>query len=108
MSKQRTSLQNRSLHLWFQQLADALNEAGWNVQKTLRHDVEIPWNPTLIKELIYRPVMTAMTGKESTTNLDTIEPSQVYEVLNLHLGEKLGVHVEWPSEESLCAGNHES
>ena len=108
MSKQRTSLQNRSLHLWFQQLADALNAAGWNVQKTLRHDVEIPWNAALIKELIYRPVMTAMTGKESTTNLDTIEPSQVYEVLNLHLGEKLGVHVEWPSEESLCAGNHES
>lgn len=99
--KQRTIIQNRALHLWFDQVADALNAAGWNVQKTLRHDVEIPWNGTLIKELIYRPVMEAMTGKHSTTELDRIEPNKIFEVLNLHLGEKLGLHVPFPSEESL-------
>lgn len=98
--KSRTIQQNKSLHLWFQMLADALNDAGWNVQKTLRHDVEVPWNRTLVKELIYRPVMEAMTDKHSTTKLDRMEPSQIYEVLNRHLGEKLGVHVPWPCEES--------
>ena len=98
--KQRTSLQNNSLHLWFDQVAEALNAGGWNVQKTLRHDVEIPWNGTLVKELLFRIVMVAMTGKHSTTELDRLEPSQIFEVLNLHLGEKLGVFVVWPSEES--------
>ena len=41
-----------------------------------------------------------MTGKHSTTELNTVDPSEIYEVLNRHLGERLGVHVEWPSEET--------
>ena len=98
--KQRTPTQNKSLHKFFELLADSLNDAGWNVQKTLRHDVEIPWNPALVKELIWRPVQEAMTNKHSTTKLDRLEPSQIYEVLNLHLGEKLGIHVPWPCEET--------
>ena len=98
--KSRTTQQNKALHLWFQMLADALNDAGWNVQKTLRHDVEVPWNGTLVKELIYRPVMEAMTDKHSTTKLDRLEPNQIFDVLNRHLGEKLGVHVPWPCEEN--------
>lgn len=98
--KPRTPTQNKALHKFFELLADSLNDAGWNVQKTLRHDVEIPWNPTLVKELIWRPVQEAMTEKHSTTELDRMEPSQIYEVLNLHLGEKLGIHVPFPSEET--------
>lgn len=98
--KKRTIQQNRALHKWFGMVAEALNDAGYTVQKTLRHDIEIPWTPVLIKELIYRPVMEAMTEKHSTTELDRIEPSQIYEVLNLHLGEKLGIHVDFPCEET--------
>ena len=110
--KQRTKLQNRSLHKFFELLADAFNEAGLDVQKTLRHDIEIPWNETLIKELIWRPIMEAMTDKSSTTEMDTVDPSQIYEVLNRHLGEKFGLHVDWPCEESLyqnesAKGRHE-
>lgn len=98
--KRRTNLQNKALHKFFQQLADALNESGYSVAKTLRHDVEIPWNKNLCKELLWRPVQEAMTGKHSTTELNTVDPSEIYEVLNRHLGERLGVHVEWPSEET--------
>ena len=108
MHKKRTPTQNNSLHLWFDQLADALNSAGWNVQKTLRHDVEVPWSGVLIKEMIYRPVMEAMTGKHSTTELDTVEISEVFEVLNLHLGEKLGIFVPWPSESSQYGEKNEN
>ena len=96
--KRRTIQQNRALHLWFTQIAAALNDAGYSVAKTLTHDIEIPWNPTLIKELIYRPVMLAMTGNQSTTELNTKDPSEIYEVLNRHIGEKLGIHVEFPSD----------
>lgn len=42
-----------------------------------------------------------MTEKESTTDLETTEPSQIYEVLSRHLATKLGVTIPpWPSEES--------
>lgn len=134
--KQRTSQQNKALHKWFDMVADALNDAGWSVNKVLEskliralraftewmretsdswifiadkldeliinnaQTVEIPWNGTLIKELIYRPVMQAMTGHKSTTELNTVDPSEIYEVLNRHLGEKLKIHVPWPSEET--------
>ena len=98
--KRRTNLQNKALHKFFQQLADALNDSGYSVAKTLRHDVEIPWSRVTVKELLWRPVQEAMTGKHSTTELNTVDPSEIYEVLNRHLGERLGVHVEWPSEEN--------
>ncbi len=98
--KKRTSLQNRSLHLFCTQLAEVLNDAGLDVQKTLKHDIEIPWNAVLVKELIWRPVQEAMTDKESTTELDRIEPGQIYEVLNRHLGNKFGIYVPWPCEEN--------
>lgn len=97
--KRRTSQQNRALHLWFSQIAESLNDSGHSVAKTLRHDVEIPWNGTLVKELIYRPVMQAMTGNKSTTELNTKDPSEIFEVLNRHLGEKLEIHIPWPGSE---------
>ena len=96
--KKLTPAQRNALHLWFRQIAAALNDAGYSVAKTLKHDVEIPWNETLIKELIYRPVMLAMTKNQSTEELNTKDPSEIYEVLNRHLGEKLGIHVEFPSD----------
>src|SRR3990172_4513110 len=104
--KQRTIQQNKSLHLWCTMLANAFNDAGLDIQKTLRHDIEIPWSAVTVKELIYRPVMEAMTGKESTTELDRIEPSQVYEVLNRHLGEKFNLHVPWPCDETRQEEQH--
>src|SRR3990167_4894290 len=96
----RTDAQNRSLHLYFEMLAEALNDAGYSVQKTLKQDIEIPWNKTLIKELIWRPVMEAMTDKESTTELNTVEPSEIHAVLSRHLGERFGIMVDWPNEEN--------
>ena len=98
--KRRTSLQNRSLHLFCQQLADALNTAGLDMRKTLKHDIEIPWTMENVKNHLWRPIQKAMTEKHSTTEMDSAEPSQIYEVLNRHLGEKFGISVPWPCEES--------
>lgn len=56
MRKQRTYLQNRSLHLFFTELANALNEAGLDMRKTLNPDVEIPWNSQSVKEHLWRPI----------------------------------------------------
>ena len=99
--KQRTSLQNRSLHKFCQMLADVLNDAGYDMKRTLKHDVEIPWTMENVKNHLWRPIQTALTEKESTTDLDTVEPSQIHEVLSRHLASKLGVSVPpWPCEET--------
>ena len=63
----RTDLQNRSLHLWFTLLADALNEAGFDIRKTIREGLEISWTPENVKELLWRPVMKTLVLKGSTT-----------------------------------------
>lgn len=97
----RSAAQNSSLHLFCRWLSDALNEAGLSVRETLREDVEIPWTPDSVKELIWRPVQKAMIGKESTTRMNKLEPSDVYDVLMRHLGEKHGIYVAWPSVETM-------
>ena len=94
---QRTPKQNKALHKYFTLLADALNSAGLDMRKTLRNDIEIPWDEYNVKEFLWRPIQEAMTGKHSTTELTTAEPSEIYAVLDRHLGEKFGIHVSWPS-----------
>lgn len=97
----RTETQNKALHLYFTQLAEELNNAGYDMRKTLRNDIDIPWSGSTIKEYLFRPVMKAQLGKKSTTELTTKEIDQVFDVINRHLGEKLGIHVPFPSLESL-------
>ena len=96
--KSRTSLQNNSLWLFFERLSEALNAAGYDMKRTLKHDIEIPWTKQSVHDHIWVPVQEAMTGKESTTEMNTVDPSEIYEVVSRHLGEKTGVHVPWPSD----------
>lgn len=99
----RTSLQNKSLHLFFTQLADQLNEAGLDQRKVLKPGIEIPWDSRTIKEQIFRPVMKAQLGKESTTELTTKEVDQVFETLARHLANKFGITIEFPSIETIIS-----
>jgi len=96
---QRTGQQNKALHKYFATVATTLNDAGYDVVHTLRHDAEVPWNPILVKDMLWRPLQVAMVQKTSTAALDTSEIDKVYSVLNKHLGEKLAIHVPFPSDE---------
>jgi hypothetical protein len=97
----RTIRQNSALHKFYELLSVELNESGYDIRTTLKEDFEIPWTPALIKELLWRPLQKAMLRKRSTTRLTTKEIDKIYDVLNRHLGEKLGVYVAFPSEEEL-------
>lgn len=98
--KQRTLQQNKALWKYCELLAEALNGAGLDMKKTLKPDVDIPWNKDSVREHLWRPIQIAMTGKHSTTELDTVEPSQIHAVLDLHLSQKFGLTVPFPSEEN--------
>ena len=85
----------------FTQLADQLNDAGKDLQTTLKADVSVAWTPELTKALLWKPVMKAVTGKDSTKLLTTVELDKVFEILSKHLGETLGLEIQFPSIESL-------
>ena len=95
--KQRSNQQNKALHKFFTNLADELNAAGYDMKRTLKESVDIPWQASTVKDFLWRPIQSAQLQKESTTELTTREIDVVYETLNKHLGEKLGIHVPFPS-----------
>lgn len=91
MDNKRTNQQNRAMHKFFELLASDLNEAGYDMKRTLKEQIDIPWTSVTVKEYLWRPVQDAMLNKESTTELTTKEINEIYEVLMRHLGEKLGI-----------------
>lgn len=99
--KQRTTKQNRALHLYFKHLANELNDAGLDMRKTLKPSIDIPWSAKTIKEYIWRPIMKAQLGKESTTEMTTKDIDRVLQTINRYIGGKFGLIVDFPSIETL-------
>ena len=98
--KQITDLQRKSMHLYCRLLATALNDAGYDMKKLLKPEVDIPWTDVSVKEHLWRPIQKAITGKVSTTKAETKEHPYVYEVLARHMSQKFGVFVAWPCKEN--------
>lgn len=101
----RTAQQNRALHLYFNMLATALNDAGLDQRKVLKPEVDMPWSCHSVKEFLWRPIQLAVTQKESTTKLERSEVNEIFRVLHLHMVQKLSVSVEFPDRLLLDADN---
>jgi hypothetical protein len=98
--EKRTLKQNDALHLYFTLLADALNESGFDMKKTIK--VDIPWTPMTVKEYLWRPIQQTFLMKRSTTQLEKVkEIDDVYDILNRVIGERCGVHVPFPNIEDM-------
>jgi len=93
---QRTPKQNNSMHLYFQQVADHLNEQGLDMRTVLKPGIDIPWTKDTVKEFIWKPVQDKMLFKNSTTELDSDEVNDVYATIQRMLAEKHGVDVPFP------------
>lgn len=100
MEDQRTLKQNKSLHKFFTILSDQLNTAGLEMKTVLKPDYKIWWTPESIKENIWKPLQKAMLEKESTTELETKDVDRVFKQLQQMFGEKFGLELEFPSEET--------
>lgn len=100
--KTRTNTQNNALHLYFALLAEALDEAGYDLRSVIKEGIPIRITPFAVKEYIWRPTQKAMLGKESTTKLTRgQEIDLVYDVINRAVGERFGIHVPFPCMDSL-------
>jgi len=95
----RTTDQNSALHLYFRWLAEALQEKDFDFRDLT---VEIPANEHMVKEYMFKPIISAMYGKDSTTKLEKNEVSQAYDVLHRALVDKLGVSVPFPNKDDLA------
>ncbi len=97
----RTLTQNAALHKGFGLIAEQFDARGIDFKQYLEvveKRLDVPVTPYIVKEYMYRPVMKAMTGNESTTEQDTVEPSAVWEAMMKFLCETFEIeYVEFPS-----------
>ena len=84
------------MHLWFRQMAEHLNDAGYHNKHPFNDEVEVPFTEGLVKEMLYKPIIKAMYQKTSTTKLTGRELSEAAEVLVRWLSEKKGIYVPFP------------
>lgn len=90
----RSNLQNAALHKLFSIMADELNDAGLDMKvvfkKMAEEGVDVPWDKDSIKQGIWRPIQTSLTGKASTTEISRVEPSAVYDVMARFFADRFG------------------
>ena len=96
-SQSRSISQNKALYLWFRLEAEALNDAGFDMKKTIRQDIDIPWTPESVKLYLWKPVMEAMFQKSSTAKLESGEINKIFDVITREIGGRTGVYCEFPS-----------
>jgi len=83
-------------------LAAELNAKGHSVKLVLdkmQTGAEVPWTESAVHDLLWKRMQKGMTGKESSTELDTVEPSDVHQTLMHWLIENLEEidYIDFPS-----------
>ena len=91
---QRTPLQNKALHKYFQMVADDMNAAGYDAQQVI--SLPISLTGAIVKDQIFKPIMTAMQEKDSTTELETGDVDKVVQVMQRALAEKFTITTPFP------------
>lgn len=90
-----TPTQRASLHRWFEMLAEVLNSGGFDqtvfFKEYARPGLSAPWSKDSVKSVFYKPTLEAMTGKRSTEEMNTVEPSEICLIIGKTLSERLGI-----------------
>jgi len=97
----RTPKQNASIRVFDRLLADELNAKGHTVKFVLdkmKTGSDLEWTPTAVHDLIWLTMQKAITGKESSTELDTLQPSYIHKTLMAWMVENMEIdYIDWPS-----------
>lgn len=99
--KQRTIQQNRALYKFFELLAKALNDSGYDMRKVLKPTYNLPWTKETVHDHIWIPFQEAMYKTNSTTFLRKQEQiDKLHETIMRELGEKFGIeYLPFPVDE---------
>ena len=102
IARKRSKSQNSSMWLWLTQVATILNDAGIDMVLFLEmieaDDTKIPATKDSLKLRFWDKIQEHMTGKESSTDLDTKQPDMIYQTACKVLAEVFHiVPPPWPS-----------
>ena len=96
----RSSQQNKSLHLLFQNMAFELNRIGkeftYNGIKGM--EISTTYTPEIVKEFIWKKLQQSLYGKDSTTKLTTQDIDAIFLILGKWFSEQ-GIIIDFPSAE---------
>lgn len=95
----RTNQQNNAMQVYCRLLAEALNDAGYDMKKTFEEGIsaDIPWTQDLVREVIWKGIQKPTIGKVSTTLAKSNEYDMVYQVINRFTSARFGISVPFPS-----------
>lgn len=98
---QRTDQQRKAIEVYCRNVATELAKQGHTMQDVVKEikKAEILPTQSLIKEVVWNGISTAMLQKSSSTNLEKSEVTLVYEAMNKWLGQNFGVHIPFPVDE---------
>ena len=106
--KARSIPQNNAMYLFFKKLAKKLNDSGFDkrmVFEKMSKGFFIGWSSNCVKQYLWKPIMVAVSGKESTAKLERDDVSQIYENVNKFTSERLNFHEPFPSIDGLMFEN---
>jgi len=98
-----TKKQRSALHVYCGLLAEALNDAGYDLRRffELRPKIDIPWSLDLVKKELWKPIYLVQHNKESTTDANRTDYNDTYETLNRFTAQEFGISIPWPSKDNM-------
>ena len=105
----RTIQQNKAFRKYIRMLSAEMIDAGLDMKAVIKEGVSIDPEPEIIWQTMVRPVMKIMfpdiewkdPNRPSSTELDTKQMSELYEVMNRSTAEGLGISMSFPSENEM-------
>ena len=92
VERQRTLRQNAAIYCYLRQLAQDLNDAGYDMKAVMaKRTIAIPCTEVNAKTNIWLPVQEIMVGHTNTSSLTTDAIDPIYQVVSRHMAEKFGV-----------------
>lgn len=109
IEKKRSLRFNSAMHLYFTFISEELNNSGLTYNHVILNqtEIEIPYTPALVKEVIWKPIQDIMFEKKSTTEITHKEANQIIDVITLHLS-KVGLQVDFPCIEDFIKKQYKS
>jgi hypothetical protein len=101
-NKKRTLTQNSALHLYFNFIADELNELGQEFEYNgiTGKQLSMRYTGHIIKEMFWKPIQLALFDIDSTTKLNTKQMNDIIDIFTKFFGDK-GVVIPFPSVDCL-------
>jgi len=98
-----TNLQKACLHIWFRQIAKALNDSGMTIRQAIKANkirLDVPWTEETVKMLFCeRSYLPSMYPKvNSLKELNTEQITKLYEAMNHGIGQEFGISLPFPEK----------